>query len=152
MCVFKFHFCANVNLQWLSKIYTRALPDLLSIISAIISLSSSHPSRKTLNSVLGPLHIRRGLLFTGGICLVCSSCLRPCQCPPGSLVHFVGPFLSYPQLFGISICSVLSSLLPHLSDWCHIRSEGVLRPKNGPYKCLTFPKPSRRASSEYVRV
>ena len=51
MCVFKFHFCANVNLQWLSKIYTRALPDLLSIISAISSLSSSHSSRKLFNSV-----------------------------------------------------------------------------------------------------
>ena len=69
----------------------------------------------------GPLHDQRSLLFSGGICLVCSSCLPPCQCPPwhclGSLVHFVGPFWSWPKLFGITICSVLSSLLPHLSDW-----------------------------------
>ena len=76
--------------------------------------------KKTLNSVQGPLH-DRSLLFSGGICLVCSNCLPPCQCPPwhclGSLVHFVGPFWSWPKLFGITICSVLSSLLPHLSDW-----------------------------------
>ena len=69
----------------------------------------------------GALHDRRSLLLSGGICLVCSSCLPPCQCPPwhclGSLVHFVGPFWSWPKLFGITICSVLSSLLPHLSDW-----------------------------------
>ena len=67
------------------------------------------------------MHNRNSLLFSGGICLVCSSCLPPCQCPPwhclGSLVHFVGPFWSWPKLFGITICSVLSSLLPHLSDW-----------------------------------
>ena len=49
-----------------------------------------------------------------------------------------------------SIYSVLSSLLFHMSDWYHIRSEAGFKTRNGPDKYLTFPKPSRWAGSECV--
>ena len=81
--------------------------------------------KKNIGFCVGAAERSEGLAIYWGICLVCSSCLPPCQCPPwhclGSLVHFVSPFLSYPQWFGILICSVLSCLLSHLSDWYHIR-------------------------------
>ena len=114
----------------MSKIYTRALPCFHYICNIIIVLVSI---KKNFEFCVGPAARSKWLPIywwhLSGVQQL------PSQCPPwqclGSLVHFVGPFWSCPQLFTISICSVL---FPHLSDWYHHirylpRSEGGFKTK-----------------------
>lgn len=124
-----------------SRIYKGAAI-LLSIVSEITSMSSPHPSRENIDIYAGKNpHCSRfgGAAVKCGVCLMHGTGLPLGLCPLwrclGALVCFLGPFWSLLQLLGLSICSNLTSLLPHLSDWYLCITSCFLCPDSLTYMC-----------------